>query len=712
MCVRVLSVALLTTPFWFCPGCGPLGTQAALPGGLGDPSADAAAVQGSGGGGGPRAEIATTPSPANGATNVSVVPALTWTAGHSATRFDVFVGTVSAEVQAAGTASILYQGSVTTSTFSPRLAPSTTYYWRVDSFAGNGQATTGPIWTLTTAPAPGTVADPSPGSSATNVATNVSLVWGSAANATSYGVYFGESEDAVSEADPSAPEYRGSQAVARYGPQGVQRGQTYYWRIDANGPGGTTPGPVWSFTTVFPLTAPNFWPELEVTDAAAGHVVGPAPNIECSNTTRVGDKAYVLYRANFTTQGDRLYVRPIDLTSRTMLPVVQVDALTDEAINGYHSEPTLIRDGGGRLHVLNQYFSYVTSCWYQYGIAPRHGVIPDLFSPTTWLTPGCLPSRLLNIGTSGSGGAQFYDAMAIYDDRTGFGHCVGQSYGLRSPANEYEYGFPRTYYRFQPDGGVDGPYVLVHAAQYNDSATSAAGGVYAKGDLVLGKEASGPRSLHLVWNTRILFTDVNGTHWWNYDLYYARSSDGGQTWQSLDGSASVPLEPGLQWNDTRYRVYAGDVNQDSERAFDVDRDSNPFIAVLKHRPGTGPMYGGHVDVYNTTTVEYDLTYLYFRHGAWRSGVINNTLNWRGARPRVRVDADNNIYIFAGTPLRYYRSADGGQTWTGPVAFGEQAGNAQRLYSAPDPLDENYHDLVYPNAANNKLYFLRMQLTNR
>ena len=49
------------------------------------------------------------------------------------------------------------------------------------------------------------------------------------------------------------------QAATNYAPGTLTIGATYYWRIDANNPTGTTMGDVWSFTTgpPAPPTSPN-----------------------------------------------------------------------------------------------------------------------------------------------------------------------------------------------------------------------------------------------------------------------------------------------------------------------------------------------------------------------------------------------------------------------------------------------------------------------
>ena len=68
------------------------------------------------------------------------------------------------------------------------------------------------------------------------------LTW-SAAGATSYDVQFGTTTPPPSVAT--------GQATATYAPPApLATGTPYYWQVVAHNSGGTTPGPIWTFTTV------------------------------------------------------------------------------------------------------------------------------------------------------------------------------------------------------------------------------------------------------------------------------------------------------------------------------------------------------------------------------------------------------------------------------------------------------------------------------
>ncbi|MHC4737994.1 MAG: LamG-like jellyroll fold domain-containing protein, partial [Planctomycetota bacterium] len=84
---------------------------------------------------------ASSPSPANGATDVSISADLSWTAGSGATSHDVYFGTTSPGS---------FQGNQTATTFDTgTMANDTTYYWRIDELNAAG-TTTGTVWSFTT----------------------------------------------------------------------------------------------------------------------------------------------------------------------------------------------------------------------------------------------------------------------------------------------------------------------------------------------------------------------------------------------------------------------------------------------------------------------------------------------------------------------------------------------------------------------------------
>ena len=87
---------------------------------------------------------ASAPSPADGATSVSVTANLGWTAGSGATSHDVYFGTD--PTPDAGE----FQGNQGGTSFNPgALTGNTTYYWRIDEVNATG-TTGGDVWSFTT----------------------------------------------------------------------------------------------------------------------------------------------------------------------------------------------------------------------------------------------------------------------------------------------------------------------------------------------------------------------------------------------------------------------------------------------------------------------------------------------------------------------------------------------------------------------------------
>ena len=108
---------------------------------------------------------ASNPSPASGATGISITNDLGWTAGSGATSHDVYFGTSSP-----GT----FQGNQAGTTFDTgTMANNTTYYWRIDEKNAVG-TTAGVVWSFTTASATGGDINWTNG--------NGNRLWGTAAN--------------------------------------------------------------------------------------------------------------------------------------------------------------------------------------------------------------------------------------------------------------------------------------------------------------------------------------------------------------------------------------------------------------------------------------------------------------------------------------------------------------------------------------------------
>jgi hypothetical protein len=178
-------------------------------------------------------EVATSPNPLDGATDVSINKDLSWTVGARTTINAVRFGTVNPPPFAADVAAPPYDPGT--------LQPNTTYFWKIVERNATGQAP-GPVWSFTTTGAPaGAASEPDPFNGATDVAIDKNLSWTAGAGAVSHDVNFGTT---------NPPPFVQNQAGVTYEPGTLAFNTTYFWRIDEVGAKATTQGTVWSFTTV------------------------------------------------------------------------------------------------------------------------------------------------------------------------------------------------------------------------------------------------------------------------------------------------------------------------------------------------------------------------------------------------------------------------------------------------------------------------------
>ena len=186
---------------------------------------------------------ATSPSPSNGASNVLVNAASSWSNGGGATSYDLYFGTDATPDSGE------FIGNQSSTSWDPpgNLAYSTVYYWRVDA-KNSGGTTTGAVWSFTTQSAPALpplqATNPSPADVAANVLLTTQLCWSNGGGATSYDVYFGQ------DMTPDAGEFQGNTTSTCWDPPGGLLPNTiYFWRVDAKNAVGTTAGATWGFTT-------------------------------------------------------------------------------------------------------------------------------------------------------------------------------------------------------------------------------------------------------------------------------------------------------------------------------------------------------------------------------------------------------------------------------------------------------------------------------
>lgn len=205
---------------------------------------------------GPPGQVTGPFTPANGASNVDIETMLLWSPGGGTTIFEVFLSTNSNAVLNRQAAALQSSQDVSLTSFEPTSAldPGTQYFWSIDAI-GPGGTTAGAVLSFTTGNQPQLVENPDPTIGATGVALDKVLAWDASVGAASYDVYFDTNQSSVQNADLQSVQFRGNVATTTFMPgsifpNGLLDGDTqYFWRIDAKGPGGTTTGDVFSFTT-------------------------------------------------------------------------------------------------------------------------------------------------------------------------------------------------------------------------------------------------------------------------------------------------------------------------------------------------------------------------------------------------------------------------------------------------------------------------------
>jgi len=186
-------------------------------------------------------------APADGATNVSLTPTLTWTASAGATSY-----TLEAASDSGFTTIVLSQVGISTTSYTPGapVAQGVTVFWRITavSAGGNTLATNAPFSFTTVTLPPGAFSLTAPSDGATGVALQPTLAWGASAGAASYTLEV--------SADPAFSSLVVSQPglVATSFPLGapLTGGTNYFWRVTAVNAGGSTvaAGAPFSFLTV------------------------------------------------------------------------------------------------------------------------------------------------------------------------------------------------------------------------------------------------------------------------------------------------------------------------------------------------------------------------------------------------------------------------------------------------------------------------------
>ncbi len=198
-----------------------------------------------------RVDIASSPSPEDGAIHMENWLAFQWTPSDSAVSHDVYLGDNFDDVNdglgdtfRGNKPTANYVAGFTGYAYPDGLVPGTTYYWRIDEVndADPNSPWKGHVWSFTVPSRTAYAPNPSDGDKF--VDPNVVLSWMPGFDAALHTVYFDDNFDDVNNAEAGI-----FQSETTYTPGTLEREKTYYWRVDEFVDGVTTnTGDVWSFT--------------------------------------------------------------------------------------------------------------------------------------------------------------------------------------------------------------------------------------------------------------------------------------------------------------------------------------------------------------------------------------------------------------------------------------------------------------------------------
>ena len=196
---------------------------------------------------------ATMPNPSDGAKNVANA-LVEWAGSDMAAFHDVYFGTNPIP----GPNEFIGQQPGNIYFDMAGLTPGTTYYWRIDEVETDITTIhTGDIWSFSSVPLTANSPEPADGGSFVGIETDLS--WAAGVGGITHDVYFGTNENDV--ANGAGDTFKGNQPFKSFEPGTLERGTTYFWRIDEVEADGSTKnaGDVWNFKTrpVMPVRDPN-----------------------------------------------------------------------------------------------------------------------------------------------------------------------------------------------------------------------------------------------------------------------------------------------------------------------------------------------------------------------------------------------------------------------------------------------------------------------
>jgi hypothetical protein len=228
---------------------------------------------------------ASSPSPANNATGISLSPTLSWSCSDpdgDALTYDVYFGTNS------NPTTVVSSGQSGTTFSESGLSNGITYYWKIVAKDNKGATTDGPIWNFTTNIPPLAASSPSPANNATGISLSPTLSWSCSdpdGDTLTYDVYFG------TVSNPTTLVSSG-QSDTTFSESGLNNGTTYYWKIVAkDSKGATTQGSIWNFNTISPTP-------VELTAFSAKLISSFTVQLNWSTATEVNNYGFDIERSS------------------------------------------------------------------------------------------------------------------------------------------------------------------------------------------------------------------------------------------------------------------------------------------------------------------------------------------------------------------------------------------------------------------------------
>jgi hypothetical protein len=186
-------------------------------------------------------------APANGATNLSLSPTLSWGSSSGAASYEYCYDTSNDNA-----CTPWISTGTNTSVNLSGLSLNVTYYWHVKALNAHGETfsngSAAAFWNFTTGNLPGDFLKVAPANGAADVSLSPTLSWGSSSGAASYEYCYDTTNDSA------CTTWISTGTNTSVGLTGLTQGMTYYWHVRANNDYGTTYSngsatAFWSFQT-------------------------------------------------------------------------------------------------------------------------------------------------------------------------------------------------------------------------------------------------------------------------------------------------------------------------------------------------------------------------------------------------------------------------------------------------------------------------------